>query len=117
MFGFGIGYRTLEVMGLKIALGLIDWPIAKFHGSEPLVKLIIAQLVKNFPVFNETSGLGVMFRDLYPELDKSLLFLLFNWTVNGILPGGSGTTIRHNTEKYTHPTRSDKTQHSKLHKQ
>jgi cell division protein FtsL len=27
-----------------------------------------------------------------------LLLLLFNWSANGVLPGGSGITIRHNTK-------------------
>jgi hypothetical protein len=31
----------------------------------------------------------------------NILLLLFNSTANGGLPGGSGTTIRHNTQKYT----------------
>jgi hypothetical protein len=39
----------------------------------------------------------------------SLLFikilLLFNWTANGFLPGGSDTTMRHNTHKYTYHTK------------
>jgi hypothetical protein len=47
--------------------------------------------------------------------------LLFMLTANGFLPGGSGTTIRHSTQ-ITHITqnntlRSNKTQHTKLHKQ
>jgi hypothetical protein len=44
-----------------------------------------------------------------------LLLLLFISTANGSLPGGSGTTIRHNTQNNT--PRSNKTQHTKLHKQ
>jgi hypothetical protein len=28
------------------------------------------------------------------------LLLLFNLTANGFLPGGNGTTVRHNTQKY-----------------
>jgi hypothetical protein len=32
---------------------------------------------------------------------KTIIYLLFNYTANGVLPGGSGTTIRHNTQKYT----------------
>jgi hypothetical protein len=41
----------------------------------------------------------------------SLLFhfmtklLLFNWTANGVLPGGSGTAIIHNTQKCTYRTK------------
>jgi hypothetical protein len=31
------------------------------------------------------------------------LFLLFTLTANGFLPGGSGTTIRHNTQITHHP--------------
>lgn len=30
-----------------------------------------------------------------------LLLLLFIWTANGVLPGGSGTRIAHNTRIYT----------------
>jgi hypothetical protein len=55
-----------------------------------------------------------------------LLFLfiftyLFILTANGFLPGGSGTTIKHNTQ-ITHITQnntppSNKTHHTKLHKQ
>jgi hypothetical protein len=49
------------------------------------------------------------------------ILLLFFLTANGVLPGGSGTTIRYNTQ-VTHITqnntpRSNKTQHTKLHKQ
>jgi hypothetical protein len=44
-----------------------------------------------------------------------LLLLLFNWIANGFLPGGSGTTLRHITQNIT--PRSNKTQHTKLHKQ
>jgi hypothetical protein len=32
----------------------------------------------------------------------SRLLLLFNWTANGFLPGGSGTTIRHITQNTPH---------------
>jgi hypothetical protein len=50
-----------------------------------------------------------------------LFLLLFVLTVNGFLPGGSGSTIRHNTQ-ITHITQNNtphlnKTQHTKLHKQ
>jgi hypothetical protein len=31
----------------------------------------------------------------------SLLLLLFNWIANGVLPDGSGTTIKHNTQKHS----------------
>jgi hypothetical protein len=34
-----------------------------------------------------------------------LLLLLFNLTANGFLPGGSGTTRRHNTQKCTYHTK------------
>jgi hypothetical protein len=34
-----------------------------------------------------------------------LVLLLFNWTANGVLPGGSGTTIRHNTQQYAYHTK------------
>jgi hypothetical protein len=49
------------------------------------------------------------------------LLLLFILIANWFLSGGSGTTIRHNTQ-ITHITqnntpRSNKTQHTKLHKQ
>jgi hypothetical protein len=49
------------------------------------------------------------------------LLLLFISTTNGILPGGSGTKVRHNTQR-THITQnntphSNKKQHAKLHKQ
>jgi hypothetical protein len=30
-----------------------------------------------------------------------LLLLLFIWTANGFVPGGSGTTVRHNTQNNT----------------
>jgi hypothetical protein len=47
--------------------------------------------------------------------------LLFILTANGLLPGGSGTTIRHNTQITHTPqnntSHSNKTQHTKLHKQ
>jgi hypothetical protein len=40
------------------------------------------------------------------EVKKTLLFLLlFILTANGFLPGGSGTTIRHNTQ-ITHITQN-----------
>jgi hypothetical protein len=29
-----------------------------------------------------------------------IIILLFNWTANGFLPGGSGTTIRHNLQMH-----------------
>jgi hypothetical protein len=49
-----------------------------------------------------------------------LLLLLFNCP-NGDLPGGSGTKIIINTQKYTYHTNdtpgSNKTQNTKLHKQ
>jgi hypothetical protein len=35
---------------------------------------------------------------------QSVSLLLFNWTANGVLSGGSDTTIRHNTQKYTYHT-------------
>jgi hypothetical protein len=34
-----------------------------------------------------------------------LLLVLFNGTANGFLPCGSGTTIRHDTQKYTYHTK------------
>jgi hypothetical protein len=42
----------------------------------------------------------------------SLLLLLFILTANWFLPGGSGTTIRHNTQNST--PRPYKSQHTKL---
>jgi hypothetical protein len=33
------------------------------------------------------------------------LLLVFKRTANGFLPGGSGTAIRHNTQKYTYHTK------------
>jgi hypothetical protein len=45
-----------------------------------------------------------------------LLFLLFIiLTANGFVPGGSGTTITHNTQNNT--PHSNKTQHTELQKQ
>jgi hypothetical protein len=48
-------------------------------------------------------------------LKNTLLLLLFILTANGFLLGGSGTTVRHITQNNT--PRSNKTQHTKLHKQ
>jgi hypothetical protein len=50
-----------------------------------------------------------------------ILLLLFILTANGVSPGGSGTTIRYNTQT-THITqnntqRSNATQHTKQHTQ
>jgi hypothetical protein len=50
-----------------------------------------------------------------------IIIYLFIFTANGVLPGGSGNTIGHNTQ-ITHTTqnntpRSNETQHTKLHKQ
>jgi hypothetical protein len=50
-----------------------------------------------------------------------IIYYLFILTANGFLPGSSGTTIRHNIQ-ITHVTQnntpsSNKTQHTKLHKQ
>jgi hypothetical protein len=45
------------------------------------------------------------------------LLLLFILTANGFLPGGSGITIRHNTHHTNNTPCSNKTQHTKLHKQ
>jgi hypothetical protein len=50
-----------------------------------------------------------------------ILYIIIYLTANGVLPGGSGTTVIHNTQ-ITHITqnntpRSNKTQHTKLHKQ
>jgi hypothetical protein len=40
-----------------------------------------------------------------------LLLLLFTWTANGILPGGSGTTLRRNTQIHiSHTTFKQSTQ-------
>jgi hypothetical protein len=41
------------------------------------------------------------------DADHSTLFslVLFNFTPNGFAPCGSGTTIRHNTQKYTYHTK------------
>jgi hypothetical protein len=36
-----------------------------------------------------------------PNVFFCLLLLIFNWTASGFLPGGSITTIRHSTQKYT----------------
>jgi hypothetical protein len=44
-----------------------------------------------------------------------LLIYLFILTTNGFVPGGSGTTIRHNTQNNT--PHSNKTQHTELQKQ
>jgi hypothetical protein len=46
---------------------------------------------------------------------KTLLLSLFNGTADGFLPGGSGTIIRLNTQKYTYHTMLK--QHTRLHKQ
>jgi hypothetical protein len=45
--------------------------------------------------------------------------LFFILTANGFLPGGSGTTVGHNTTHITqnNTPRSNKTQHTKLHTQ
>jgi hypothetical protein len=43
-----------------------------------------------------------------------LLLLLFILAATGFVPGGSGTTIRHNTQNNT--PHSNKTQHTKLQK-
>jgi hypothetical protein len=48
-------------------------------------------------------------------MESILLLLLFIWTANGFVPGGSGTTIRHITQNNT--PQSNKTQHTKLQKQ
>jgi hypothetical protein len=50
-----------------------------------------------------------------------IIIYLFILTANGVLPGGSGTVIRYNTQ-IAHITQnntphSNKTQHTKLHKQ
>jgi hypothetical protein len=37
------------------------------------------------------------------------LILLSIWTANGGLPGGTGTTISHNTQKYTYHTKQHTT--------
>jgi hypothetical protein len=34
-----------------------------------------------------------------------LFIYLFSLTANGFVPGGSGTTIRHNTQSNTHRTK------------
>jgi hypothetical protein len=34
-----------------------------------------------------------------------IIIIIINQTENGILPGGSGTTVRHNTQKYTYHTK------------
>jgi hypothetical protein len=39
------------------------------------------------------------------DTNALLLLLLFNLTANGILSGGSGATIRYNTQKYPHNTK------------
>jgi hypothetical protein len=44
------------------------------------------------------------------SLKATMLLLLFILTANGFLPGGSGTTIRHNTQ-ITH-IKQNNTQHS-----
>jgi hypothetical protein len=44
-----------------------------------------------------------------------LLLLFFILTANGFVPGGSATTIRHNTQNNT--PHSNRTQHTKLQKQ
>jgi hypothetical protein len=50
-----------------------------------------------------------------------IIILLFLLTVNGFLPGGNGTTIRHNKQvihiAQNNTPRSNKTQHTKLHRQ
>jgi hypothetical protein len=46
------------------------------------------------------------------------IFYYYYRTANGFLPGGSGATIRQNTHITQNNTpRSNKTQHTKLHKQ
>jgi hypothetical protein len=55
------------------------------------------------------------------QLQLNPTFVLFILTANGFLPGGNGTTVRHNTQM-THITQnntphSNKTQHTKLYKQ
>jgi hypothetical protein len=57
-------------------------------------------------------------RTLPPILFKIYFFIIYYLAVNGFLPGGSGTTIIHNTQM-THITqnntpRSNETQHTKL---
>jgi hypothetical protein len=44
-----------------------------------------------------------------------IIIIIIILTANGFVPGGSGTTIRHNTQNNT--PRSNKTQHTKLQKQ
>jgi hypothetical protein len=34
-----------------------------------------------------------------PESKKVLFIIIVNRTTNGFLPGGSGTTVRHDTQK------------------
>jgi hypothetical protein len=84
-----------------------------------LEKPPIVQPLENFPEFYGTrTFITVLTGTLHWLL---LLLLLFILAANGFSPGGSGTTIRHSTQ-ITHVTqyktpRSNKTQHTKLHKQ
>jgi hypothetical protein len=55
----------------------------------------------------------------FPMFSHIIIIIFLNWKC--VLPGGSGTAIRHNTQ-ITHITQnntphSNKTQHTKLHKQ
>jgi hypothetical protein len=59
-------------------------------------------IIFSFHLFFWPSKLSPSFT---PNVELSLflllLLLLFNGTANGFLPGGSGITMRHNTQKYT----------------
>jgi hypothetical protein len=50
-----------------------------------------------------------------------IIIIIIIYTANRVLPGGSGTTIRHNTQitqiTQNNTQHSNKTQHTKLHKQ
>jgi hypothetical protein len=122
----GSSITKFENPWLKVKITSWSWALLE---KPPVVKPL-----KNFPTFYGTRRFIIVFTGPYPEPDRSspyhpilsyslllLLLLLFILTANGFLSGGSCITIRYNTQ-ITHITqdntsRSNKTQHTKLHKQ
>jgi hypothetical protein len=68
------------------------------------------------PNLQSVVNLGGLFQTCPSQEESDLL--IFILTANGFSPGGSGTTIRHNTQT-THitqnNTRSNETQYTKIH--
>jgi hypothetical protein len=68
---------------------------------------------------NKDGSTAMLLPCFYGSKAFLLLLLLFILTANGFSPGGSGTTIIHNTQHTSHKIRqrSNETQHTKLHTQ